>query len=62
MASKADDSNGPQSGNYKHNQEAVQRPDAGIQPEFNGRKQPKSYRYDSSLAPELSWDETPIGK
>ncbi|MFZ2172141.1 MAG: site-specific DNA-methyltransferase, partial [Methylococcaceae bacterium] len=57
MASTPDDSNGQQSGNYKHNQEAVQRPDVGIQPEFNGRKQPKSYRYDSSLAPELSWDE-----
>jgi adenine-specific DNA-methyltransferase len=57
MASTPDDSNGQQSGNYKHNQEAVQRPDVGIHPEFNGRKQPKSYRYDSSLAPELCWDE-----
>ncbi len=54
---KIEDGNGQQSGNYKHNQEAVQRPDAGIQPEFNGRKPPKSYRYDSSLAPELCWDE-----
>lgn len=56
MASK-DDSNGQQSGNYSHNQEAIQRPDIGVQPEFNNRKSPKTYRYDSSLAPELSWDE-----
>lgn len=56
MASN-NDTNGQQSSNYKHNQEAVQRPDIGIQPEFNNRKPPKTYRYDSSLAPELSWDE-----
>lgn len=56
MASK-DDSNGQQSGNYSHNQEAIQRPDIGVQPEFNNRKPSKTYRYDSSLAPELSWDE-----
>ncbi|MGZ8911006.1 MAG: site-specific DNA-methyltransferase [Methylococcaceae bacterium] len=54
---KIEDSNGQQSGNYTHSQEAIQRPDVGIQPEFNGRKPPKNYRYDSSLAPELSWDE-----
>lgn len=28
-----------------------------MQPEFNSRKPAKNYRYDSSLAPELSWDE-----
>lgn len=57
MASKKEDSGAQQSGNYQHKQEAVQRPDVGIQPEFTGRKQTKSYRYDSSLAPELKWDE-----
>jgi adenine-specific DNA-methyltransferase len=56
MASN-NDTNGQQSSNYTHSQEAVQRPDIGIQPEFNNRKLPKTYRYDSSLAPELSWDE-----
>jgi adenine-specific DNA-methyltransferase len=57
MASNSNDSSEQQSGNYKHDQEAVQRPDIGIQPEFASRKAPKTYRYDSSLAPELSWDE-----
>ncbi|MCK9608291.1 MAG: hypothetical protein M0R33_17745 [Methylomonas sp.] len=56
MASN-NDNNGQQSSNYTHSQEAVQRPDIGIQPEFNNRKPPQNYRYDSSLAPELSWDE-----
>lgn len=56
MASN-NDTNGQQSSNYTHHQEAIQRPDIGIQPEFNNRKSPKTYRYDSSLAPELSWDE-----
>ena len=45
------------SGGYVHEQEAVQRPDVGVQPEFYSRKPPATYRYDSSLAPELSWDE-----
>jgi len=56
MASN-NDTSGQQSSNYTHAQEAVQRPDIGVQPEFNHRKPAKSYRYDSSLAPELSWDE-----
>ncbi len=42
---------------YQHEAEAVQRPDAGIEAQFSHHKPPKSYRYDSSLAPELSWDE-----
>lgn len=46
-----------QSSTYTHDQEAVQRPDVGVQPEFDARKPAKKYRYDSSLAPELSWDE-----
>lgn len=58
MASPNHDSkNAQQSGTYSHQQEAVQRPDVGVQPEFDARKPPKTYRYDSSLAPELVWDE-----
>jgi adenine-specific DNA-methyltransferase len=43
---------------YKHNQESVQRPDVGVEAQFSNKKTPKTYRYDSSLAPELSWDES----
>ena len=46
-----------QADTYTHSQEAVQRPDVGVQPEFTERKGAKTYRYDSSLAPELCWDE-----
>lgn len=42
---------------YRHLTEAVQRPDAGVQDQFQARKPPKTYRYDSSLDPALSWDE-----
>ena len=45
------------SAQYLHRIEAVQRPDAGVQDQFLGRKPPKTYRYDSSLDPALSWDE-----
>lgn len=43
---------------YKHGNESVQRPDAGVEAQFKNTKMPKTYRYDSSLAPELSWDES----
>ncbi len=46
-------------GQYVHNDQAVQRPDAGVQDQFLQRRPPKSYRYDSSLDPALSWDENP---
>jgi adenine-specific DNA-methyltransferase len=42
---------------YKHLQESVQRPDVGVEAQFPTKKTPKTYRYDSSLAPELCWDE-----
>ena len=42
---------------YKHEKEAVQRPDVGIEAQFSNKKAPKTYRYDSSLSPELAWDE-----
>jgi adenine-specific DNA-methyltransferase len=43
---------------YQHAQEATQRPDVGVQDHFSARKPPKTYRYDSSLDPALSWDES----
>lgn len=46
-----------QTTDYKHKQEATQRPDVGVQDQFTTRKPPKTYRYDSSLDPALSWDE-----
>jgi adenine-specific DNA-methyltransferase len=42
---------------YRHNAEAVQRPDAGLQDQFQAKRPPRTYRYDSSLDPALSWDE-----
>lgn len=42
---------------YRHSDEAVQRPDAGVQDQFQAKKPPRTYRYDSSLDPALSWDE-----
>jgi len=42
---------------YKHETKAVQRPDVGVEAQFSNKKAPKTYRYDSSLAPELAWDE-----
>jgi adenine-specific DNA-methyltransferase len=32
------------------------RPEVGTQAQFKKKKEPKQYRYDSSLAPQLSWD------
>jgi adenine-specific DNA-methyltransferase len=46
-----------QATDYHHSQKATQRPDVGVQDQFTGRKPPRTYRYDSSLDPALSWDE-----
>ena len=43
---------------YKHSQEATQRPDVGVQDQFTTKKPAKTSRYDSSLDPALSWDES----
>jgi adenine-specific DNA-methyltransferase len=48
---------GDDTAQYRHNDEAVQRPDAGVQDQFQARKPARTYRYDSSLDPALSWDE-----
>lgn len=42
---------------YRHTNEAVQRPDVGVQDQFQAKKPAKTYRYDSSLDPAFSWDE-----
>ena len=42
---------------YHHPEQAVQRPDVGVQDQFQAKKPPRTYRYDSSLDPTLSWDE-----
>jgi adenine-specific DNA-methyltransferase len=42
---------------YRHRDQALQRPEAGVQDQFQVKKPPRSYRYDSSLDPVLSWDE-----
>jgi adenine-specific DNA-methyltransferase len=42
---------------YQHSQSAIQRPDVGVQEQFTKKKPPKTYRFDSSLDPALSWDE-----
>lgn len=43
---------------YQHSEAtSLMRPEIGTQASFKKKKQPVTYRYDSSLAPELSWDE-----
>jgi adenine-specific DNA-methyltransferase len=42
---------------YQHKKEKLLlRPDVGLQAQFKPRKPPKTYRYDPSLDPALSWD------
>ena len=41
---------------YRHDEEALLRPEVGTQAQFKKRKPPKTYRYDSSLSPALDWD------
>ncbi len=41
---------------YRHDEEALLRPEVGTQAQFRKRKPPKTYRYDSSLSPALDWD------
>src|SRR5713101_136492 len=46
-----------QAENYKHPEaDSPMRPDVGTQAQFKKKKPPKTYRYDSSLSPELNWD------
>lgn len=42
---------------YEHVEaDAAMRPEAGTQAQFRKKKAPATYRYDSSLAPDLTWD------
>src|SRR5207253_2917584 len=42
---------------YRHPEsESLMRPEVGTQPQFRKKKPPQTYRYDSSLSPELDWD------
>jgi adenine-specific DNA-methyltransferase len=46
-----------QAESYKHPEaDSPMRPDVGTQAQFKKKKPPKTYRYDSSLSPELNWD------
>jgi len=51
------DAESPGYGSYQYPDEATLRPDVGIQDQFPQSRPPTTYRYDSSLAPELVWDE-----
>ena len=43
--------------NYQHpTATAALRPEVGTQAQFRKRKPPRTYHYDSSLAPSLEWD------
>ena len=54
-AKKAKDGKSAQA--YDHKKEKLLlRPDIGLQPQFKQKKAPKTYRYDPSLDPALSWD------
>lgn len=47
----------PRAEDYRHRGEkSPMRPDAGTQAQFKKKKPPATYRYDSSLAPEMNWD------
>lgn len=47
----------PPARSYEHSAaDAAARPEAGTQAQFRKKKPPTAYRYDSSLAPELTWD------
>jgi adenine-specific DNA-methyltransferase len=42
---------------YRHREaESPLRPHVGTQAQFRKKKPPATYRYDSSLSPELNWD------
>ena len=47
---------GQRAESYRHEEEALLRPEVGTQAQFRKRKPPKTYRYDSSLSPALDWD------
>jgi hypothetical protein len=56
-AKKTRDPTDAQAYDHKKGEEKLLlRPDVGLQPRFKQKKAPKTYRYDPSLDPVLSWD------
>src|SRR5580700_7107076 len=54
---RANGTKSPRAENFLHPEaDSQMRPDIGAQPRFKKRKPPRTYRYDSSLAPALDWD------
>ena len=60
MAGKRTQPKGKLARDYRHDEKQILRPESGAQDVFpqDKRRPPKRYRYDSSLAPELRWDES----
>ena len=60
MAGKRTQSKGKLARDYRHDEKQILRPESGAQDVFpqDKRRPPKKYCYDSSLAPELKWDES----
>ena len=58
MATSKNNTQKNHTADYQHTQQATQRPDVGVQDQFTAKKPAKTYRYDSSLDPALSWDES----
>lgn len=56
MATRPGKQIGKRAETYRHEEEALLRPEIGTQAQFRKRKAPKTYRYDSSLSPSLDWD------
>ncbi len=57
MARKKATASTPPAESYEHPQSKLpMRPDVGTQAQFKKKKPPATYRYDSSLAPEMQWD------
>jgi hypothetical protein len=56
-ASQTTDASAAPARAYDHpTADAPLRPEVGTQTQFRKKKAPATYRYDSSLAPELQWD------
>ena len=59
---KAPKKNGNTAKNYSHPEsDSPMRPEIGTQAQFKKKKEPKKYRYDSSLSPVMEFDRTRPG-
>ncbi|MBV8228948.1 MAG: hypothetical protein JO329_03085, partial [Planctomycetaceae bacterium] len=57
MARAKRSSAAPKCDEFRHHEaDSPMRPDVGTQARFKKKKPPRTYRYDSSLAPALDWD------